>query len=456
MSFETADPLRQRDVMTVGRLNAEVRAVLEGSFPLLWVTGEISNLAQPRSGHLYFSLKDAQAQVRCAMFRMKRIHLRFAPTNGLHVTLRGRVSLYEDRGDFQLIVEHMEAAGEGALQQAFEALKRNLNEEGLFAPERKKPLPRFPRRIGVITSPSGAALHDVLTVLGRRYPSAEIILYPVQVQGTTAATEIEQAIALADRRAECDLLLLTRGGGSLEDLAAFNDERVARAIHACALPLVSAVGHEVDFTIADFVADQRAATPSAAAELISPDSEELALRIARLGERLGRSAGNSLRLNETQLKQLTARLQRCNPGHRIAQGIQRRDEFAQRLELGMQRDLRHRGALLQTLCARLAACSPRHELKRVASRHDLLLQRLHYAADAVLERQRHSLGRAVSGLHTLSPLATLTRGYSITRRESDQGILFDAAKVAVGERLETLLAKGSVVSKVVARNLERR
>jgi exodeoxyribonuclease VII large subunit len=441
--------------MTVGRLNAEVRAVLEGSFPLLWVGGEISNLAQPRSGHLYFSLKDAQAQVRCAMFRMKRTHLRFAPANGLHVILRGRVSLYEGRGDFQLIVEQMEVAGEGALQQAFEALKQKLADEGLFDQARKQPLPAYPKRIGIITSPSGAAIRDVLTVLGRRYPVAEIIVYPTQVQGATAALEIAQAIGLADRRAECDLLLLTRGGGSLEDLAAFNDEGVARAIHACSLPLVSAVGHEVDFTIADFVADQRAATPSAAAELISPDSEELVARSIKLGTRLARAADNRLTQGETLLAQLAGRLQRCHPGHRITQGIQRRDEFQQRLELSIQRDLRHRGALLQTLSARLSACSPRHELKRVASRHELLLKRLHYATDALLERQRHSLTRAVGGLHTLSPLATLTRGYSITRKVEDHKILQNAAEAVVGERLETLLAKGSVVSQVVECKLKR-
>ena len=257
MKDEVFEELSQRDILTVSRLNSEVRSVLEGSFPLLWVEGEISNLAQPASGHIYFTLKDRHAQVRCAMFRLKRQRLRFLPENGSQVLLRCRVGLYESRGEFQLMVEHMEPAGDGALRQAFEALKEKLAGEGLFDVDYKKPLPEYPRQIGVITSPTGAAVRDILHVLERRFPAAGVVLYPVQVQGETAASEIEAMIRLADHRAECDLLILTRGGGSLEDLAAFNDERVARAIHASTLPIVSAVGHEIDFTIADFVADRR-------------------------------------------------------------------------------------------------------------------------------------------------------------------------------------------------------
>ncbi|HET8701334.1 MAG TPA: exodeoxyribonuclease VII large subunit, partial [Nitrococcus sp.] len=262
----TLDLEPSRDVYTVSRLNQEVRLLLEQALPLLWVEGEISNLSQPRSGHLYFTLKDEAAQVRCAMFRNRGLYLRFQPKESLHVLVRARISLYAPRGDFQLIVEHMESAGDGALRRAFEALKSRLAKEGLFAAEHKRPLPALPRRLGIITSPSGAALHDVLTVLRRRFPAIRVLVYPVTVQGAQAPREIAAMIRLAAHRREVDALLLTRGGGSLEDLWAFNDEAVARAVYDCTLPIVSAVGHEIDTTIADLVADQRAPTPSAAAE----------------------------------------------------------------------------------------------------------------------------------------------------------------------------------------------
>ncbi|MCP5022944.1 MAG: exodeoxyribonuclease VII large subunit, partial [bacterium] len=260
----------QRDIYSVSRLNSEVRAVLDASFPLLWVEGEISNLARPSSGHIYFSLKDPHSQVRCAMFRMKRQRLRFEPENGMQVLVRARPNLYEARGDFQLSIEHMELGGEGLLRQAFEELKQRLDQEGLFDSGQKRPLPQFPRQIGVITSPSGAAIRDMISVLKRRLPAIPVVIYPVQVQGDRSAVDINQAVQLANRRSECDLLILTRGGGSLEDLMAFNDEQVARAIAASEIPIISAIGHEIDFTIADFVADQRAPTPSAAAELATP------------------------------------------------------------------------------------------------------------------------------------------------------------------------------------------
>ncbi|HKL78459.1 MAG TPA: exodeoxyribonuclease VII large subunit, partial [Gammaproteobacteria bacterium] len=273
-------------VYTVSRLNHEARGLLESGFPLLWIEGELSNLSRPSSGHMYFTLKDEQAQVRCAMFRGRNRLLRFKPADGTKVLIRAQVSLYVARGEFQLIVEHMEEAGEGALQRAFEELKRKLAAEGLFADELKRPLPTFPRQVGVITSATGAAVRDVLTTLRRRFPALPVVVYPVPVQGQAAAPAIAEALATANRRAECDVLILTRGGGSLEDLWSFNEPEVARAIRTSDLPVVVGVGHEVDVTIADFAADVRAPTPSAAAELVVPDAREWLATLDRLRRRL--------------------------------------------------------------------------------------------------------------------------------------------------------------------------
>src|SRR5882724_12638255 len=263
----------ERRVYTVARLNNEVRLLLERGLSVVWVEGELSNLSQPSSGHWYFSLKDRDAQILCAMFRQKNTHIGFIPKVGNAVLARGRVSLYEPRGDYQLIVEHLEEAGAGALQREYEKLKIRLAAEGLFAAERKRALPAFPRRIAVVTSPTGAAIRDVLNILRRRYPAASVLIYPTPVQGAAAAPGIVAALRAASAQRLCDVIILTRGGGSIEDLWAFNDESVARAIHASELPVVAGIGHEVDFTIADFVADARAPTPSGAAELVAPDSE---------------------------------------------------------------------------------------------------------------------------------------------------------------------------------------
>jgi len=263
-----------RDIYSVGRLNAEARGLLEGAFPLIWVQGELSNVSRPSSGHLYFTLKDANAQVRCAMFRGNNRFLKFRPADGAQVVVRASLSLYEARGDYQLIVQSMEEAGDGALQRAFEALKQKLAAEGLFEAAHKRALPTLPKRIGVITSPTGAAIRDILSVLKRRFPAIPVLIYPVAVQGQAAGAEIAAMIRRADMRRDCDVLIIARGGGSLEDLWAFNEEIVARAIFDCSIPTVSGVGHEVDFTIADFVADQRAPTPSVAAEMVSPDQHD--------------------------------------------------------------------------------------------------------------------------------------------------------------------------------------
>jgi len=296
-----------RDVYTVARLTAEVRWVLEDSYPDLWLEGEISNLARPRSGHLYFTLKDDEAQIRAAMFRNHNRRLDFAAENGTKVLVHERVSLYRERGDFQIIVDHMERSGAGALRERFERLRRKLAEEGLFDTESKRPLPIFPRRVGVVTSPTGAAIHDVLTVLGRRFPGLPVVIYPTRVQGEGAAAEIAATLDLACQRRECDVLLLVRGGGSIEDLWAFNEEITARAIHRATLPLVAGVGHESDFTIADLVADVRAPTPSAAAELVSPDRTELGQALTRARERL---TARIRALNEVRVRILEATARR--------------------------------------------------------------------------------------------------------------------------------------------------
>ena len=340
----TATDNPSRDIYSISRLNTEVRAVLEGSFPLLWVEGEISNLAVPRSGHLYFSLKDPHAQVRCALFRGKRQLLRFEPANGDRVLARVRIGFYEPRGEFQLIVEHMEPAGAGDAQRAFDALKRKLDAEGLFDAGRKRPLPAYPHRIGVITSPSGAAIRDVLHVLARRAPQIPITLFPAQVQGKDAPADLLAALQTAIARGDCDVLLLTRGGGSVEDLAAFNDEALARAIAASPVPVVSAVGHEIDFSIADFVADRRAPTPSAAAELLSPDSDALATAVGGLRRRLLVLMRRRLGQHAQQLAQLGRRA-RIETAPRTAR--QPRHLAEHLLGTGIMTFLEHEGRHLQ-------------------------------------------------------------------------------------------------------------
>lgn len=437
-----------RDIYTVSRLNREARGVLEGNFPLLWLEGELSNLARPSSGHWYFSLKDPQAQVRAAMFRNRNQLLRFRPEDGMQVLVRARIGLYEARGEYQLLVEHMEEAGDGALRRAFEALKARLAQEGLFAAEHKQPLPALPRQIGVITSPTGAAIRDVLSVLARRFPAIPVLIYPVPVQGEGAGAQIAAALQLATQRAECDVLILTRGGGSLEDLWAFNEEAVARAIHASPIPVVSAVGHEVDVTIADFVADQRAATPSAAAELVSPDQQEWLGQLRGLDQRLLTLLRRREQQANQRLEYLHKRLQGQHPGQRLQQQAQRLDEREQRLHRALGVQLARTTARLAQLRVRLEARTPSHRLTRLADRNLELRQRLRASLRQQLERRHQKLKGLARALDTVSPLATLERGYSISRRQSDGRILKDATAVEPGTKIETRLARGRLISTV--------
>lgn len=441
--------LSERDIYSVSRLVRESRAVLEGSFPLIWVSGELSNLAQPASGHIYFSLKDEVAQVRCAMFRMKRQLLRFRPENGQQVLLRARVSLYEARGEFQLIAEHMEPAGEGALRLAFERLKARLAAEGLFDAAGKRPLPRIPKQLGIITSPSGAAIHDLLTVLRRRFPALPVVIYPTQVQGEEAPSQIVRMLRLANRRRECDLLILSRGGGSLEDLQAFNDESVARAIRDSGIPVVTGVGHEIDFTIADFAADRRAPTPSAAAELVTPDQQAWRERLGLLLRRLQSHQTGRLQRLRQGLAGLERRLLAQHPSQRLQQRAQRVDELNQRLRQALDLRLLRQAGQLQQLQGRLHRQSPAARLERLRLSHRQLSRRLYQGMERRLESARGRLGQLARDLHTLSPLNTLGRGYAILSRARDGRILRASGEAAPGERLRAKLSKGALVCEVV-------
>jgi exodeoxyribonuclease VII large subunit len=437
----------ERDVYTPSRLNREARTMLERGFSALWIEGEMSNLSRPSSGHWYFSIKDDTAQLRCAMFRQRNLLARFSPRDGQLVLLRGRVSLYEPRGDYQFLVDHIEEAGEGALRRQFEVLKAKLAAEGLFALERKKPLPRLPRRIGVISSPTGAAIRDVLHILRRRFCSVPVLLYPVAVQGAAAAPQIVAAIQRASVRAECDVLILARGGGSLEDLWAFNEESVARAIAACSIPIISGIGHEVDFTIADFVADQRAPTPSGAAELAAPDCNEWLRHLAVHSRRLMSALRRSLTNRSNQLTWLQRRLAQRHPGIELRQRAQRLDELEQRLTRLLQQQIRHRRALVAQQAAHLRHVSPVVRLSAVKGRLQMSRASLEAALHRQLQHLRSQLRVAVGTLDAISPLATLQRGYAIVT-DAQGHVVTDARGLTIGQTIQARLAIGRVQARV--------
>ena len=440
----TAEETLTRDIYTVTRLNREVRAVLEGSFPPIWIQGEISNLARPASGHVYFSLKDRSAQIRCAMFRGQNRLLKFAPENGAEVLARAAVSLYEGRGEFQLIVEYLEPAGAGALQRAYEELKQKLHQEGLFDERHKQSLPVYPISIGLITSPTGAAIRDILNILDRRYPLANVVVYPVQVQGEGSAEMIAQAIATADRRGDVDVLILSRGGGSLEDLWSFNDERVARAIHDCGLPVVTGIGHEIDFTIADFVADMRAPTPSAAAELAVPDRTELLHRLSLKQGKLLASIRHRLEAGGRHLLQLEKRLP--DPVRQLQFVGQRLDDITSRIQQAVRMLFSQQQKSLVHLSARLNGHNPLQKIRISADKSRSLEQQLRRNMAAILQVKKAVLEQQGHALHTVSPLATLERGYAIVTH--DDRIVRNATDVKIGELVKSRLAKGYIHSKV--------
>ena len=435
-----------RDIYTVTRLNREARAALESSFPpAIWVRGEISNLAQPGSGHLYFSLKDKYSQVRCAMFKNRNRHLKFLVENGLEVLAQVNVSLYEGRGEFQLIVERMELAGAGALQQMFEKLKQRLLEEGLFDKEHKLPLPAYPKIIGVVTSPTGAAVKDILQVLRRRYATAGVIIYPVPVQGEGSADQVAKTLSMANQRRECDVLIIARGGGSLEDLWSFNEEIVARAIYQSAIPVVSGIGHEIDFTIADFVADQRASTPSAAAELVSPDTMELKTRVTYLDSKLGLHIANLLNSQVKNVNQLFKRLPR--PVNLLQNMFQRVDDLTIRLKHSTDKIIRLRRARLNQLAGDVREENPLHRLRSYRDKCTHLNKQLQDHCGHTLHTLTERLRFLSRALNMASPLSTLDRGYAIVTDEHEN-IIRKADQVHENAVINTKLSKGSIQSTV--------
>ncbi|MFM5085666.1 exodeoxyribonuclease VII large subunit [Aeromonas media] len=434
---------RQQQIFTVTRLNSAVRMILEQDLGLVWLTGELSNLAMPSSGHWYFSLKDISAQVRCAMFKGNNRRVPFRPQDGMQVLVQARVSLYEPRGDYQLIIESMQPAGDGMLALRFEELKRRLGAEGLFDEGRKRPLPREPRAVGLVTSATGAALHDMLTVLGRRAPDLPVFIYPTQVQGSAAIGQIVAAITLANRRAEVDVLIVGRGGGSLEDLWCFNEEAVARAIAHSTIPVVSAVGHEVDVTISDFAADLRAPTPSAAAELVAPDRSARAQRLVHLKQRLVQAISRRQTAARHGFVLLQKRLDHQDPKRRLEQQSQRLDELSVRLQQLLNLRLHQGERRLANLELRLQARSPEKLLAAGKRRHQLAQERLHTLMNKRQDLAAHRLAMLSARLDGISPLATLGRGYSITRTPSGE-VISRAAQVSPGQQLVTTLAEGSL------------
>ena len=440
------DPTDTPVLLSVSDLNRQARSLLESHFDFVWVEGEISNFVCPSSGHWYFSLKDGDAQVRCAMFRGRNQRVRFRPESGDAIRLRARVSLYEGRGEFQLIAEHMELSGAGALQAAFEKLKTRLLAEGLFDQGRKQALPTAAAHLGVVTSPTGAAIHDILTVLSRRCPSIEVSVLPVAVQGDSAAKEIATAIARANRwhqegKVSLDALIVGRGGGSLEDLWAFNEEVVARAIAASGIPIVSAVGHEVDFSIADMVADQRAATPSAAAELLSPDQTEWLTALKRYRRELQGQILRKIARIDTDLNHLRARLK--HPGARLREQAQRLDDLEHRLVRAQTNMLRAREAELGRLHGQLKALSPALTISRAKVDVAGLEHRLESALKSTLSRSSARVSHLEQMLQSLSPQRTLDRGYAIIT-DTHGAPLRDASRVTSGDRLRARLASGNL------------
>ena len=436
-------------MLTPSLLNRHARELIEDVFHSIWIEGELSNVSRPASGHVYFTLKDAGAQVRGALFKSRTFGMRFKPTDGMQVLVRGKVSLYEARGEFQLIAEHMEPAGEGALQREFEQLKARLAAEGLFDAALKRPLPAWPRRIGVITSPSGAAIRDVLSVLARRFPLVDVDVLPVPVQGREAPAAIVAMLQAVNAAARHDVLLLTRGGGSLEDLWAFNDESVARAVRASTIPVVAAVGHEIDFSIAEFAADLRAATPSAAAELLVPERDALLRQLGDARRSVLRAQGRRVETLAQRVDHLQARLVARHPRNQLVQTRQRLQGLQARLLQIRERRDEQRVARVGHVLTRLRGVSPQPHITQTRERAQTLASRLHSLATTRVERQRGHLLELARGLHATSPLATLERGYSILLDPATGTTLRSVKMMKPGDDVTARLADGQVDLRVL-------
>lgn len=447
----TSRSAQDQKILSVTQLNRSAKQLLERNFPNIWVEGEISNFTQPSSGHWYFTLKDAGGQVRCAMFRGSNLYIKPRPKSGDKVKVRGRVSLYEGRGDFQLIIEHLESAGFGDLQRQFEQLKQSLQQEGLFSPETKQTLPTIPKHIAAVTSPSGAAIRDVISVLKRRMPNIPITIIPCPVQGEDAPRQIMKALDIAEQHDEFDVILLCRGGGSIEDLWAFNSEALARKIFQCRKPIVSAVGHEVDFTIADFVADVRAPTPSAAAELLSPNGQEISLRFTSLSRHLEQHLTRLLTQNLEQLNNLKKRLK--HPRDKLEQWSQTLDQFEIRLNNSMQSILNRQHHTQKNLSLRLNRENPQRRIEIEREKVTAHLQSLSKAIRWQMTQRRQQFDHLTQSLDQVSPLQTMKRGYTITSDEQGR-VLHSASQVETDSILNIAFADGEVMAKTVRKTLK--
>lgn len=444
MDFDAAQPQEssQAKILSVSDVNKAVKTTLENGFKLLWMKGELSNFKPHTSGHWYFSLKDSKAQISAVMFKGLNGVIKFKPRDGMEVVVRGKITVYEPRGNYQIFCESMEPVGAGALQMAFESLKKKLEAEGLFAKERKRPLPLLPRHVAVVTSPTGAAIRDILNVLHRRFKGLRVTVVPTVVQGEAAAPQIVKALELAQKLSDVDVIICGRGGGSVEDMWCFNDERVARAIAASRVPLISAVGHEIDFTIADFVADLRAPTPSAAAELVSRNAQEICETIAVQKKRLWRVWQHKEQLQKQKVHQLSKRL--VDPKRRLQDLALRCDELSQRLEAGMNRYFERQRQTVKLLLTRLP--SPREVLLRLGQEISMLRTQAEANILRLQEIKKAQLGRLVGMLDSLSPLSVVERGYSISRKEGK--VVKAASQLKSGDLVELQFAKGKAEARV--------
>ena len=434
--------------ISISQLNRRVKTLIEQGITKLWVEGEISNLSRPASDHIYLSLKDDNAQVSAAWFRSRQGIQKTDYKDGDRVLAFGQVSLYEARGNYQLIIEKMEPAGEGALQRRFDALKIKLANEGLFDDNRKKDLPKIPEKIGIITSPSGAAIRDVLSILKRRFPLVPIIIYPAAVQGDSAPAELIKALSAAERRKECDVIILCRGGGSIEDLWAFNDEMLARSIFECSLPIISAVGHETDFTISDFVADVRAPTPSVAAEIIVPNYSDWLIQLSNLQKRISRLGQQKLDEKIQEIDWLNRQLISNSPTVKLKQQFQGLREMNNRLNSAIKQQVLEYKSLQQIITSKLISFSPKSSLQKSISNFHELQQRITTAVKITLSDKNHAIDLLTKALNTVSPLATLDRGYAIVKSESTNKIIYKTSEIEDGDSIRVQLSEGELIATV--------
>ena len=448
------DPIadnKEIKIISVTELNKLAKSLLENGIPKLWIEGEISNLAKPASGHIYFSLKDETSQIRCAWFKQRQSINANDISNGMKMLALGKISLYQPRGEYQFIIEKMETAGEGDLKRKYEELKQKLFDEGLFDRERKLEIPKLPKKIGVITSPSGAAIRDVLSILKRRFPLLPIVIFPITVQGDNAAPDIENALKNANLRADCDVLILTRGGGSLEDLWAFNEEIVARAIHVSKIPIISAIGHETDTTIADFVSDVRAPTPSGAAEIVTPDQNELLKLLKTLFGRIEHETNQYINSKSQSMDWLSKRLSQSNPIMTVRKQIEISGNLRKLLFSSIGRNLSIHSKAVDSLKFRLNSSSPKLEIQKVISHLSEMQLKITTSTKNSVTKFNSQLTALGKTLDSLSPLKTLDRGYAVARDSKTKKIISNSEKVSINSQIDIKLAKGEIAAKVIKR-----